>query len=273
MSWKKSCNDRATVLSMNPRKRPPPRARAPIPPFHICGRVCPPPGSSLGSQPSRTRPGLCPWAVPVWPGPATWHCPAGWWTRASRGQALAPPGWNWRVNLEWCWSLFGLVGFLTPSSTTRLYRRRVPRLTSDKFYVLPHMRQSWETMTSVSAGYIILTPTQPVGSGRPQRESNRGPPHQEFERSSILRCESRCVGENKPKCVHDTLVYFYLVDIPSPKFQWSLYRLITLWLALRRVLDESMWRPSHVRAYRPFYHFLGEALKVLHWDLKMPYFK
>ena len=34
-------------------------------------------------------------------------------------------------------------------------------------------------MTSVSAGHIILTPTQPVGSGRPQRESNPGPPHQE----------------------------------------------------------------------------------------------
>ena len=34
-------------------------------------------------------------------------------------------------------------------------------------------------MTSVSAGHIILTPTQPVGSGRSQRESNPGPPHQE----------------------------------------------------------------------------------------------
>ena len=34
-------------------------------------------------------------------------------------------------------------------------------------------------MVSVSAGHIILTPTQPVGSGRPQRESNPGPPHQE----------------------------------------------------------------------------------------------
>ena len=42
-----------------------------------------------------------------------------------------------------------------------------------------HMRQSWETMTCVSAGHIILTPTQPVGSGRPQRESNPGPPDQE----------------------------------------------------------------------------------------------
>ena len=34
-------------------------------------------------------------------------------------------------------------------------------------------------MTSVSAGHIILTPTQPVGSGRPQRVSNTGPPNQE----------------------------------------------------------------------------------------------
>ena len=33
-------------------------------------------------------------------------------------------------------------------------------------------------MTSVSAGHIILTPIQPVGSGRPQQESNPGPPHQ-----------------------------------------------------------------------------------------------
>ena len=34
-------------------------------------------------------------------------------------------------------------------------------------------------MTSVSADHIILTPTQPVASERPQRESNPGPPHQE----------------------------------------------------------------------------------------------
>ena len=42
------------------------------------------------------------------------------------------------------------------------------------------MRQSWETMTSVSAGHILLTPTQPVGSGQSQRESNPGPPDQEL---------------------------------------------------------------------------------------------
>ena len=36
-------------------------------------------------------------------------------------------------------------------------------------------------MTSVSAaaGQIILTPTQPVGGGRPLRDSNPGQPHQE----------------------------------------------------------------------------------------------
>ena len=72
-----------------------------------------------------------------------------------------------------------LVGFLTSLWTTRLYRGRVPRQSVWQFYVLPHMRQSWETMTSVSAGHIILTPTQPAGSGRPQRELNPGPPRQE----------------------------------------------------------------------------------------------
>ena len=72
-----------------------------------------------------------------------------------------------------------LFGFLTSSSTTRLYRGRAPRQSVWQFYVLPHMRQSWETMTSISAGHIILTPTQPVGSGRPQQGSNPGPPDQE----------------------------------------------------------------------------------------------
>ena len=46
--------------------------------------------------------------------------------------------------------LFCLFGFLTSSSTTRLYRGRAPR----QFYVVPHTKQSWETMTSVSACHI-----------------------------------------------------------------------------------------------------------------------
>ena len=49
-------------------------------------------------------------------------------------------------------------------------------------------------MTSVSAGHIILTPTQPVGSGRPQRESNPGPPHQE---SCALRGKGKDKEEGK----------------------------------------------------------------------------
>ena len=48
-----------------------------------------------------------------------------------------------------------------------------------QLYVLPHTRQSRKTMTSVSAGHIILIPSQPVGSGRLLQKSNPGPPHQE----------------------------------------------------------------------------------------------
>ena len=35
-------------------------------------------------------------------------------------------------------------------------------------------------MTSVSAGHIILTPTQPIGTVGPQLGSMPGPPHQEL---------------------------------------------------------------------------------------------
>ena len=72
-----------------------------------------------------------------------------------------------------------LVGFLTSSLTTRLYRGQVPRLTSDNFTCCHTRDRVGRPLTFVSAGHIILTPTQPVGSGRPQRESNPAPPHQE----------------------------------------------------------------------------------------------
>ena len=86
-----------------------------------------------------------------------------------------------------CW-----FGFLTSSSTTKLYCGRVPRQSIWQFYVLPHMRQSLETITSVPARHIILTPTQPVGSGRPQPESNAEPPHQESRAlpTELLRAPS-----------------------------------------------------------------------------------
>ena len=68
------------------------------------------------------------------------------------------------------WFLNVLVNYLVISGTcTKTERLTILRA--------PHMRQSWETMTFVSAGHII--PTQPEGSGRPQRESNPGPPDQE----------------------------------------------------------------------------------------------
>ena len=73
-----------------------------------------------------------------------------------------------------------LFGFWTSFSTTRLYLGRAPRQSVWQFYMLPHMRQSDETMTSVSAGHIILAPTQAVGSRRLQRELNPGPPNQKL---------------------------------------------------------------------------------------------
>ena len=45
---------------------------------------------------------------------------------------------------------FGLFGFQTSSSTIRLYRGQVPRLTSDNFTYSHTTRLSGETMTSVT---------------------------------------------------------------------------------------------------------------------------
>ena len=51
--------------------------------------------------------------------------------------------------------LFGvcLFGFLKSSSTSRLYRGRAPRQSVWQFYVLPHMRQSWETMSATDLAH------------------------------------------------------------------------------------------------------------------------
>ena len=91
-----------------------------------------------------------------------------------------------------------LIGFLTSSSTTRLSRRKVPKLMS-KILHADTQRQSGETMTSILAVHIILTPTQPVGSRRQQQGSIPRPldqksralpseiPQPHFSRSSVLR--------------------------------------------------------------------------------------
>ena len=65
-------------------------------------------------------------------------------------------------------------------------------------------------MTSVSAGHMILTQTQPVGSGRPERESNPGPPHEESRvlPTELLRPRTSIAGnmqtvQNYGRYLHD----------------------------------------------------------------------
>ena len=95
--------------------------------------------------------------------------------RESRGTLITDFHWTSvrKKNLKEI-EFVSLLAFLTYSSTTRLYCGRAPRQSVN--FMCCHTRD-WETMTSVSVGHIILTPTQPVGSGRPQREQNPGPPH------------------------------------------------------------------------------------------------
>ena len=77
--------------------------------------------------------------------------------------------------LDWLvvWLVGWLVALLMSTSAIRLYCERVPRMMSDNFTCC-------HTETErVSAGHIILTPTQSVESGWPERGSNPRPPHQE----------------------------------------------------------------------------------------------
>ena len=61
-------------------------------------------------------------------------------------------------------------------------------------------------MTSISAGHIILTPTQPVGSRRSQRGSNPGPPDQE---SRALPTELPCAPPPPPPLFPLQQIHFY----------------------------------------------------------------
>ena len=54
-------------------------------------------------------------------------------------------------------------------------------------------------MTSVSAGHIILAPTQSVGGGRPQRESNPVPPHQESRDLPTELLRPYCLSHYNPE--------------------------------------------------------------------------
>ena len=91
------------------------------------------------------------------------------------------------------------------------------------------MRQSWETMTSVSAGHIILTPTQPVGSGRPRRESNPGPPHQESralptELPPLIEEKEEEEKEEEGEEEEEEDLFVYLVSFLTSSSTTRLYR-------------------------------------------------
>ena len=73
-----------------------------------------------------------------------------------------------------------LFGFLTSSSTTRLYRGRFPRLTFDNFKCCHTRDKAGRSYLLLSwSHYTDVTPTQPLGGVRPQRGSNPRPLHQE----------------------------------------------------------------------------------------------
>ena len=105
----------------------------------------------------------------------------------------------------WVCTCFVMFNFLTSSSTTGLYRGRVPRLTSDNFTCCHTADRAGETMTSVSAGHIILTPTQSVGSGRPQRESSPGSPR------ALYRLSYRTHTSLYMRRVNESLVLDWLI--------------------------------------------------------------
>ena len=65
------------------------------------------------------------------------------------------------------------------SSSTRLYLGRAARLMSDNFYMLPHTRQLGDHDFCLSQSHYTETDPTSIGSRRPQRGSNLGPPHQE----------------------------------------------------------------------------------------------
>ena len=94
-----------------------------------------------------------------------------------------------------------LVGFVTSSSTTRLYRGRVTR----RLTILrdaTHETEWGDNEFCLSRSHYTDTdPTSRERAARPQRESNAGPPHQE---SSALPTElPRPPGKRKADRTRD----------------------------------------------------------------------
>ena len=81
---------------------------------------------------------------------------------------------NMSVLKQYFVCLFGwLVGFLTSSSTTRLYRGRVLRLTSDNFTVLPHTRERERGDHDFYLSLSHYTDTDPTSRNRTQDHLTR----------------------------------------------------------------------------------------------------
>ena len=103
-------------------------------------------------------------------------------------------------------------------------------------------------MTSVSANHIILTTTQPVGSQRPQRESNRGHPHQE-SRGALPTELSRSPFLEQVNSLEDMMPFFlslFLCKLTLFRLQ-SLPRDITPgwvgWTGSLLLFNEAPYRP------------------------------
>ena len=101
-------------------------------------------------------------------------------------------------------------------------------------------------MTSVSAVHIILTPTQPVGSG-PQRGLNPGPDHQE---SRTLSTElppppppppPRFVGDREETNASAAKIALYVYDLLyKPSYCLCLYLFVCLSVTLSLSLSLSL---------------------------------
>ena len=135
-----------------------------------------------------------------------------------------------------------------------LYRGRVPRLTSDNFTCC-HTRERVETMTSVSAGHIILTPTQPVGSGRPQGDQTQDllprsrVLYQLSYRASLIFIQTASLDVGKIStvtvCLHHHSSALTLESF-TPELLWSLSLSPTKYTALHGTVNRHVKHtPTH----------------------------
>ena len=95
-------------------------------------------------------------------------------------------------------------------------------------------------MTSVSAGHIILTPTQPVGSARPQQGSNPGPPHQESR--ALLTELPRPLKEGKKEEEEEEEEEIFLLRRESNEYRYAIHNLKRVLQTHFRSVESSRWK-------------------------------